>query len=154
GPDTAGIMERIKVICQALQKPDGSPLFSAENVIVGVFKDITNSLPACEITGVDDDTGRDVEGSGVIQGGQVDDDQSFLLELTFDNTDSRAVEAVTLPQARDALTKAFNTTAQLAYPGVRYAGLKSGTGRRGWSFRNGDWRRIYQIQMRVVYEYF
>lgn len=153
-PNTAGVMDRIKTICQALQTPDGTPIFQAESVIVGEFKDLTNTVPTCEITAAEDNTGRDLAGDGIYQGGGIADDQNFLLEITFDQTNAQLVESTQLPQARDALTKTFNATAQLNYPGVRYAGLVPGSGQRGWSFRNGKWWRIYQIKLNVILEYY
>ena len=150
-PNTPAVMSAIQTICTGLQV-GGSTFFVAANVTTGKFKDITNNVPACEITQVDDKAKRYTTSTGlVIQGGKIDDSQLFLIEITLDMTDSVAVETQ-LAQIRDSLSQAFMSSATLATPGVDYSGWE-GDGASGYTYRNGVWWRAYKRKLHARYEY-
>jgi len=149
-PNTPGVLAAIQAKVQALQV-NSATFFTAANVIIGTFPDVTNVTPCCEITQEDDESKRYALGSGAIAGGKIDDSQLFCIEVVLDMTDKQAVEQQ-LAGIRDALTVAFHTSAQLALAGVQYSGLE-GKGKRGYVFRNGQWWRYYRQLLKVRYEY-
>lgn len=157
-PNTPLILTTLQTMCQGLIVAGASaPFFAASSVGIGKFKDVTNILPCLEITADTDDTGRWTLGSGVVQGGKIDDSQEFLLEITLDMTQAPETPTTVETQLaliRDALTLTFNQSATLGLIGqVQYSGLVKGSGKRGYSFRNGDFRRVYVVKVRVRYEY-
>ena len=154
-PNTPGIMNAIQTICQGLQV-SGSTFFLPANVVIGKFKDCTANVPACEITMTDDESERLATPGGINTGGKIKDEQTFLIEVTLDMTDSIAVEQQ-LAQIRDSLSNAFHGTATLnptntGLQGVRYSGW-DGTGIAGYSMRNGQVFRAWRRKLRVIYDY-
>lgn len=149
-PNTPGIMAAIKTICQGLQV-NSTTFFLAGSVTTGKFKDITNNVPACEITLTDDESQRLTTPGGLNQGGKIKDMQKFLIEVTLDMTDSVAVETQ-LANIRDSLSQAFHSSATLALAGVRYSGW-DGAGVEGYSLRNGTLWRAYKRKLEVHYDY-
>ena len=149
-PNTPAVMTAIQGICTGLQV-GGSTFFVAANVTTGKFKDITNSVPSCEITQATDIAKRYSVSGGLVQSGRIDDSQLFLIEVTLDMTDSVAVETQ-LAQIRDSLSAAFMASATLATAGVAYSGWE-GDGTSGYTYRNGVWWRAYKRKLHVRYEY-
>lgn len=150
-PNTQAVMNAIKGFCQGLQV-NNATFFPSANVIIGKFKDITNNVPACEVTLAKDSTKRFTTGSGMIQGGLIDDSQEYLLEITLDYTNGQAAEGQ-LAQIRDALTETFHQSALLNMAGqVAYSGL-TGEGEYGYVLRNGQIYRVYKTHLKVRYEY-
>ena len=149
-PNTPAILTAIQTMCQGLQV-SGSTFFVATNVVVGSFKDITNNVPACEITQADDESQRLATPGGLNQGGKIRDEQKFVIEVTLDMTDSIAVETQ-LAQIRDSLSNAFHGSATLNTAGVRYSGW-DGAGASGYRYRNGIWWRAYKRKLQVIYDY-
>lgn len=151
-PNTPAVLTAIKGFCQNLQV-NNATFFPSANVIVGKFKDITNNVPACEVTlGGKDETKRYSIGSGTLQGGLIDDSQEYLLEVTLDYTNGQTAETQ-LAQIRDSLTQTFHQTAQLNLAGqVAYSGL-TGDGEHGYVLRNGQIYRVYKTRLKVRYEY-
>jgi hypothetical protein len=149
-PNTPAILTAIQTMCQGLQV-SGSTFFIAANVVVGKFKDITNNVPALEITQADDESQRLATPSGLNTGGKIRDDQKFLIEITLDMTDSIAVE-MQLAQIRDSLSNAFHGSATLNTAGVRYSGW-DGAGASGYTVRNGILWRAYKRKLEVIYDY-
>lgn len=149
-PNTPGVMTAIQTICTGLQV-GGSTFFLPANVTTGKFKDITNNVPACEITQATDIAKRYSVSGGLVQSGQIDDGQLFLIEVTLDMTDSVAVETQ-LAQIRDSLSQAFMASATLATAGVGYSGWE-GDGTSGYAYRNGLWWRAYKRKLHVRYMY-
>lgn len=149
-PNTVGILSAIQTICQGLQV-SGSTFFSAANVVTAKFKTIASNIPACEITMADDPSKRYSVSGGFIQGGQIDDSQHFLIEVTLDLTDSVAAETQ-LANIRDSLSAAFMASATLNTPGVAYSGW-DGTGTDGYSSRNGVVYRCHRRHLKVRYMY-
>ena len=138
-PNTPGVLNSIKTICSGLQV-NGSTFFQAANVEIGTFKDITQNVPACEITMVSDESKRFTVPGGPTQGGKIDDSQHFQIAVTLDMTDSVAVETQ-LANIRDALSAAFMSSATLNTVGVSYSGW-DGNGQAGYAMRNGQqWRK-------------
>lgn len=150
-PDTPLILDTIQAKIQALQV-DGSTFFTPINVIAGKHKDVTNHVPAGEVTATDDLAKRWTTGSGVVQGGQIDDTQVFLIEITLDYTDAQLAE-VQLAKIRDSFTKAFFESATLNLQNRVYKSKLQGKGRRGYSLRNGQTWRVYQNELEVGYAY-
>lgn len=155
-PNTLGIMQSIQTIVQGLQV-GGATFFPTTQVVIGKFKDITNLVPACEITMTDDNSHRYTIPGGLQTGGKIDDSQLFLIEVTLDMTDSQAVE-VQLAQIRDSLTQAFHSSATLnpsgtGLQGVAYSGWEGEKGTEMYAMRNGIWYRIYRRKLHVRYEY-
>ena len=149
-PNTPAVMSAIQTICTGLQV-SGSTFFVAANVTTGKFKDITNNVPACEITLANDKAQRYSVSGGLVQSGQIDDSQLFLVEVTLDMTDSVAVETQ-LANIRDSLSAAFMASATLATAGVAYSGWE-GDGAEGYAMRNGQWWRVYKRKLHVRYMY-
>jgi len=157
-PATPAIMTAIQGIIQGLIVSGGSSAFFASaNVEIGTFKDVTQQLPACEITMLEDESGRLTLGNGAAMGGKIKDIQLFQVEVTLDMTDSVAVEQ-NLALIRDALSSAFHASASLALLGVQYSGWQDQRGRilkgqAGYRQRNGVWYRVYRRNLFVEYEY-
>ena len=148
--NTPAILSAIQGICQGLQV-GGSTFFPAANVVTAKFKTIQNNIPACEITLADDVSKRYSVSGGFLQGGQIDDSQHFLIEITLSMIDSVAAETQ-LAQIRDSLSAAFMASATLNTPGVAYSGW-DGTGTAGYSSRNGVVYRAYRRHLKVRYQY-
>lgn len=150
-PNTPLILSTIQAKIQALQV-DGALFFAPANVVVGKIKDLTDHVPAGEITATDDLTKRWAVGSGNVQGGQIDDTQVFLVEITLDYTNAQAAE-VQLAKIRDAFTSTFHTSATLNLQNQVYKSKLKGNGKRGYSLRNGQAWRVYQNELEVGYSY-
>ncbi len=152
-PNTAAVLTAIQQKAQALQV-GGSQFFPNGNAIIGKLKDASVTLPLFEVTLYEDFTKR-YEVHGVpTQGGQIDDSQYYLCEITLDNTNSQLVESTTLPGIRDAFTNAFHGSIQLGLAGQVADSRFIGQGKYGYSYRNGEWRRAYKQILKVRYEYY
>lgn len=152
-PNTPAVLSAIQTKAQGLLV-GGSQFFPTGNAIIGKLKDASVTLPLFEVTLLNDLTKR-YEVAGVpTQGGQIDDSQEYLCEITLDNSDSQNVEAVVLPNIRDAFTSAFHASVLLNLAGQVADSRLMGQGKYGYTYRNGEWRRAYKQILKVRYEYY
>lgn len=144
--NTTAIANAIASIISALQI-GGQPAY--KTVQIGVLKDITDSVPAMEITALSDETER---ASMAAPGGlaMVQDQQSFTLTSTIDESTSETAET-TAYALRDLLTAAFHDQTTLGgVANVRGVYLNHGSkGRYAYALRNGLWYRTHAIQLTV-----
>ena len=152
-PNTAAVLSAIQAKAQGLQV-SSSQFFPNGNAIIGKLKDASVTLPLFEVTLADDNTQRFSLPGGYTQGGQIDDSQHFLCEITLDNTNSQLVESTTLPNIRDAFVVAFHTSILLNMAGQVADSRFIGQGKYGYTYRNGEWRRCYKQVLKVRYEYY
>jgi hypothetical protein len=152
-PGTANVLAAIQAKAQALQV-NSATFFASSSVIIGKAKDIPDLVPLFEVTLADDNTQRFSLPGGYTQGGQIDDSQHFLCEITLDNTDSETVESTTLPGIRDSFTEAFHTSIQLGLAGQVADSRLIGQGKYGYTLRNNVWWRAYKQILKVRYEYY
>lgn len=145
--NTPSIQTAIKTMAENLQI-NGLPAY--QTVKVGVIKDLTDNLPALEITGSDDNTER-VTMNQVGQQVTVADEQVFTLTTLVDFTNSDTAET-TLAQIRDELTQTFHSSAHLGGTGG-VIGVWLNNGKYGYAMRNGQWYRIHQIKLPVRLDY-
>lgn len=148
-PNTVGILTAIHALIAGLQLNSTAAFITVK---VGTVKQLTNDLlPLCEINGEDDSTER-VSIARVGDTLYINDTQLFLVTSTVaedDSTDSM----VLLAQLRDLVTQLFHASASLnGVDGVKGVYIE-GNGKYGFSFRNGVWRRLHQIPVKVWFEY-
>jgi flagellin-like hook-associated protein FlgL len=144
--NTLGVAQAIQALARTAQV-NGVNAFQASSVVIGRFKDCTNVVPCVEITAESDDTER------YAYGGRINDGETFLLEVTYNNDNSQSTEQ-TIYQARDSIVSIFHTYAKLnSTPGVEQSHIVKGSGKWGYTYRNGQWWRCWQMKLHVRYEY-
>ncbi len=152
-PGTPAVLTAIQQKAQVLQV-GGSQFFANGSAIIGKAKDIPGLVPLFEVSLADDMTQRFSLPGGYTQGGQIDDSQHYLCEITLDDTNSQIVESTTLPNIRDSFTAAFHTTVLLNLAGQVADSHFIGQGKYGYTLRNGVWWRAYKQILKVRYEYY
>lgn len=144
--NTGAVMTALKTIAAGIQL-NGSNAFASGSIIVGRFKDLTDITPCMEISLATDQTAR------YLQGGKINDSQEYWMEVTVGQVDAAGTETL-LASLRDVITQTFHTTARLqGLNGIEFSGLVEGSGTYGYTFRNGNWWRIYKIKEKARYEY-
>lgn len=145
--NTQGVLDQIKTMILGLQTSNNQPVFAANSVREGVFLDVTDLLPTCEVTLMKDETAR------YALGGKIDDSQIFQIRVTVNYTDAPTAEQQIIA-IRDALTQTFHASARLGgLNGVQFSGIIPGSGQYGYVLRNNIWYRGYECHLHVRYEY-